>query len=41
LAEWTRNKKPVSCSFAKKDTEKYGFDMIKADKIFDLLLQEG
>jgi hypothetical protein len=41
LAEWTRNKKPVSCLFAKKDIEKYGVDITKADRIFDLLLQEG
>jgi hypothetical protein len=37
-SEWTKKKEPVSCSFAKEDTEKYGF---QADKIFDLLLQEG
>jgi hypothetical protein len=41
LAEWTRNKKSVLCLFAKKDTEKYGFDVIKADRTFHLLLQEG
>jgi hypothetical protein len=41
LAEWTRNKRPVSCPFAKKDTKKYGFDVTKADRIFHLLLQEG
>jgi hypothetical protein len=41
LAEWTRNNKPILCPFAKKDIEKYGFDITKADRIFDLLLQEG
>jgi hypothetical protein len=41
LAEWTRNKMSVLCPFAKKYTENYGFDVTKADKIFDLLLQEG
>jgi hypothetical protein len=41
LADWTKKKEPVSCPFAKKDNEKYGFDVNKADKIFDLLLQEG
>ena len=42
LAEWTRNKKAVSCPWAKKDSpgEHYDFDVKKADKIFDLLLQE-
>jgi hypothetical protein len=30
----------VSCPFT-KDIEKYGFDITKADRIFDLLLQEG
>ena len=42
LAEWTRNKKAVSCPWAKKDLpgEQYNFDVKKADKIFDLLLQE-
>jgi hypothetical protein len=41
LAEWTRNKKLVLYPLVKKDIEKYGFDVTKADKIFDLLLQEG
>ena len=41
LAKWVKNKKPISCLFAKKEAEKYGFDVTKADKIFDLLLQEG
>ena len=41
LAEWTRKKELVLCLFAKKEKEKYGFDVTKADRIFDLLLQEG
>ena len=27
--------------FGNKEPEKYGFDITKADKIFDLLLSEG
>lgn len=38
LAEWVKSEKLVSCPFGKKDTERYGFDISKADKIFDLLL---
>ena len=41
-AEWVQgNKKPVSCLFGKKEPESFGFDVTKADKIFDLLLSEG
>ena len=41
-AEWVQNnKKPISCPFGNKEHEKYGFDITKADKIFDLLLLEG
>ena len=41
-AEWIQNsKKPVTCLFGKKEPESYGFDITKADKIFDLLLSEG
>ena len=41
-AEWIQNnKKPVTCPFGKKKPESYGFDITKADKIFDLLLSEG
>ena len=29
------------CPFGKKEPESYGFDITKADKIFDLLLSEG
>jgi hypothetical protein len=38
LVEWTKKKQPVLCPFAKKDTERYRFDVTKADRIFDLLL---
>jgi hypothetical protein len=31
----------VSCPFGKKEPEKFGFDITKADKTFDLLLQQG
>ena len=41
-AEWVQNnKKPISCPFGNKEPEKYGFDITKADKIFDLLLSDG
>ena len=38
LAEWVSNRKPIACPFGKKEPEKFGFDVTKADKIFDLLL---
>ena len=41
LAEWTKKKEPVSYPFAKNEKEKFGFDVTMADRIFDLLLQEG
>ena len=31
----------MTCPFGKKEPESYGFDVTKADKIFDLLLSEG
>uniref|UniRef100_J3M525 Uncharacterized protein n=1 Tax=Oryza brachyantha TaxID=4533 RepID=J3M525_ORYBR len=42
LVEWTKNKKPMTCPWVKggKNEEKFDFDINKADKIFDLLLQE-
>jgi hypothetical protein len=40
--EWIQsNKKPILCPFGNKEPKKYGFDITKADKIFDLLLSEG
>jgi hypothetical protein len=41
LAEWVKGNKTVSCPFGKKEPEKFGFDITKADKTFDLLLQQG
>jgi len=41
LAEWVKNKKPMSCRFGHKEPEKFAFDITKADRIFDFLLQEG
>jgi len=41
LAEWVKTKKPVTVPFGKKELEKFGFDVTKADGILDLLLQEG
>ena len=35
------NKEPISCPFGKKEPEKFGFDITKADMILDLLLSEG
>ena len=40
-AEWVQNnKKPISCPFGNKEPEKYGLNITKANKIFDLLLSE-
>jgi hypothetical protein len=41
LAEWVKNKRLISCPFGQKELEKFTFDITKADKIFDLFLQEG
>jgi hypothetical protein len=41
LAEWVKGKKTMFCPFGKKEPEKFGFDITKSDKIFDLLLQQG
>jgi hypothetical protein len=41
LAEWVKGKKTVSSPFGKKEPERFIFDITKADKIFDLLLQQG
>jgi len=38
LAEWVKNKKPMSCPFGHKEPEKFAFDIAKADRIFDFLL---
>jgi len=41
LAEWVMNKNLMSCSFGQKEPEKFAFDITKANRIFDFLLQEG
>ena len=41
LAKWVKNKKPMSCPFGHKEPEKFAFDITKAYRIFDFLLQEG
>jgi hypothetical protein len=41
LAEWVRNKKPMTMPYGKEEAPKFGFDVTKADKFFDLLLQGG
>jgi len=41
LAEWVKNKKLISCPFGQKEPERFAFHITKADRIFDLLLQEG
>ena len=41
LAEWVKNKKPMSCPFGQKEPEKFAFDITKADRIFNFFLQEG
>ena len=41
LAEWVTNKKPMSFPFGHKEPKKFAFDITKADRIFDFLLQEG
>jgi len=38
LAEWVKNKKPISCPFGQKELEKFAFDITKANRIFDILL---
>jgi hypothetical protein len=38
LTGWVKGKKTVSYPFGKKEPEKFGFDITKANKIFDLLL---
>ena len=41
LAEWVKNKKPMSCPFGQKEPEKFALNITKADRIFDFLLQDG
>ena len=41
LAKWVKNKRLISCPFGQREPEKFTFDITIADRIFDLLLQEG
>jgi len=41
LAEWVKNKRPMSCPFGQKELEKFAFDITEANRIFYFLLQEG
>jgi len=41
LVEWVKSKKAMSYPFGQKEPEKFAFDITKADRIFDFLLQEG
>ena len=41
LAEWVKNKKPMSCPFGLKEPEKFAFDITKADRIFDFSASGG
>jgi len=41
LVECMKKKKAMSCPFGQKEPEEFAFDITKADRIFDFLLQEG
>jgi hypothetical protein len=41
LAESVKDKNTVSCPFGKKEPGRFSFDITKADKVFDRLLQQG
>ena len=38
LAEWVKNKKPMSCPFGQKEPEKFASNITEVDRIFDFLL---
>ena len=38
--EWTWGKAPVSCPWVKEKKDVYDFDVKKADRIFDLVLEK-
>jgi hypothetical protein len=38
--EWTGGKAPMSCPWVKVSKSTYDFDVKKADRIFDLLLEK-
>jgi hypothetical protein len=39
LVKWVKGRKTISCPFSKKGTRNIRFNITKAAKIFDLLLQ--
>ena len=41
VVEWTWGKSVVSCPWVKETESAYDFDIKKADKIFDLLLEKN
>jgi len=40
IAEWTWGKAPVSCPWVKESENTYDFNVKKADRIFDILLEK-
>ena len=40
ITEWTWRKAPISCPWVKESKNTYDFNVKKADKIFDLLLEK-
>ena len=40
IVEWTWGKAPVSCPWVKEKKDVYDFNVKKADRIFDLLLEK-
>jgi hypothetical protein len=40
VVEWTWGKAPISCPWIKESKSAYDFDIKKADRIFDLLLEK-
>ena len=40
IAKWTWGKAPISCPWVKEAESAYDFDIKKADKIFDLVLEK-
>jgi hypothetical protein len=40
ITEWTWSKAPISCPWVKESKNTYGFDVKKANRIFNLLLEK-
>ena len=40
VVEWVKTKKPIVCPWIIENVERYDFNINKANKIFDMLLQE-